>query len=95
MLLPGHMLVDQGDDVETLRGRRESGDVAVLEGADAQAAGRSLKESLEQCVGSAQVEHRDGTRFAVDPAGLDDSPVGATVDDVALDAGHMFCVYTR
>ena len=38
---------------------------------------------------------RSGAWLAVDAAGLDDAPVGAAVDDVTLEAGHMFCVYTR
>ena len=91
----GHMFVDQGNDVETLGGSGEGGDVAVLKGADAEAPGGSLEEPFEQGVGGAEVEHRDGAGLAVNAAGLDDAPVGAAVDDVSLQAGHLFCIYIK
>ena len=95
MLLPRHMLVDQGDDVEPLGRRGESGDVAVLEGTDAQSSGGSLQEPVEQCVGSAQVAYGYGAWFSINPAGLDDTPIGSAADDMPLQASHMFCVYNR
>ena len=95
MLLPWHMLVDQGGDAESLGGGREGGDVAVLKRANAQAAGGRLQESLEQGVGSAEVEYGDGAGITVDATGFVDPPVGASVDDVTLQASHLFCVYIK
>ena len=95
MPLPRYMLVDQGGDAEPLGGSRQGGDVAVLERANAQASGRILQEPLEQRIGGSEVEHGDGARLAVDAAGLDDAPVGASVDNVSLQAGHLFCVYNK
>ncbi len=95
MCLPGHVPVDEGDDAEAVSGGGEGGDVAVLEGTDLPAAFGGVEETVEQGVGGPEVEYGDGAGFAVDPAGLDDSPIGTAMDDVALKAGHLFCVYIK
>jgi hypothetical protein len=47
-----------------------------------------LLEALEQGIGGAQVLHDDRTRPSVHAPRLDEVVVGASMDDLALEAGH-------
>ena len=66
------------------------------EGGDARPEGRGGGglEALEQGIGRAEVGENDGAGAAVQAAGLDEVVVGVAVDDLGLEAGHIFSVYT-
>ncbi|MFQ5745343.1 MAG: hypothetical protein ACE5HV_17445 [Acidobacteriota bacterium] len=47
-----------------------------------------LQQPVEQRVGAAEVQDRDGVRLSVDALGLDDAPVGVPMDSDLLQACH-------
>jgi len=71
-----NMPVDELGDLEPLRGGFEDGDHAVFERLHPERTGAPGQQAFEKGIGSAEIQHRHGTRLAVDAPALDDAPVG-------------------
>ena len=85
----GGVAINQWRQLELLGEVIEGSDTAKLGEASPRRLGLGLLETLEEGSGRAQVLEDDRTGAAVHAAGLDEVVVGAAVDDLALDAGHL------
>ena len=86
------VLVDEGREVKVVGDFPEGGDSGRVTDGSRNGLG-GLLEACEEVVGFAEMSEDDGTRFAVDAAGLDELPIGMSVDGFFLEAGHGVSVY--
>jgi len=84
----GGVLIDEFDQTELLGEVIEGSDTAKLRETSAGGFRLGLLKALEQGIGRAQVLHDDRTRSSVHAPRFDEVVVGASMDDLALEAGH-------
>jgi hypothetical protein len=84
----GGVLIDEFDQTELLGEVIEGSDTAKLRETSTGRLRLGLLKALEQGIGRAQVLHDDRTRSSVHAPRLDEVVVGASMDDLALEAGH-------
>jgi hypothetical protein len=64
-----------------------------LKGLDGQVPVGRLQQALEPGLSGAQVQDGQGPGLTVDPARLDNAPVGAALDPDVLQARHALCIH--
>jgi hypothetical protein len=83
------VLINEWHQPELLCEVIEGSDTAKLGEASPRGFGLGLLETLEEGIGRSKVLEDHWTGAAVHTAGLDEIVVGAAVDDLALDTGHL------
>jgi hypothetical protein len=83
--------IDGSGHVQLAGEREEGGHGTMGKGLDGE--GVRGAEARQQVVGLAEIGHNTDSGLSADTPGLDDTPIGVTLDAEALEAGHQF-VYT-